>query len=280
MFNRLWRWFVRCFRSILIIGMMAGLYAVMVLYIDQCLWPNLYLNGEPVASALASGVQVRVMERAAFQARCVQTYWKMGFVALVLYIVYVSNGWLTMSHGAHVEFSKKLRKATLIGFFTLQVGACSELFVIPNAGGIWDTVKNTIILVGFVGYIIYFFKMIGAYRRAQATRKILGGLIPLANLVFTLLFAFLLNLYDAFASLISQIPGLFFTQNVGAAAIASGRYGLSIGADYLLPALFILLWVWLAMATKYVSPESANTVSDGLYAQLNNGKARNEEGGA
>ena len=95
MWRRFSSWVVRYSPTIVLILEMALLYWAALSLMFQVVWPNAYLNAEPVQSVLTAAAD-RMAERAAFRANIQSALIWMGVAALILYMIYSANGRLHM----------------------------------------------------------------------------------------------------------------------------------------------------------------------------------------
>ena len=269
MWKRFSGWLVRYSPSIILILEMALLYWAALSLLFHVMWPNAYLNAEPVQSVLTAAAD-RMAERAAFRANLQNALIWMGIAALILYLIYSANGALHMSHDAHVKFSKRFRGATHSCYFVLMVNVCADYFVLPWANQGWVWLRSGLTVLGILFYLGFLIGMGAGYLKNQSTERYKSAYLPAISLLFSVAFATFMKTFDGIGMALRDIWQYIFLHRASPqVSLPNTYYVLSQPVDYLLPLTLLFLWLLLYLAMKFASPLAANTSEGGrIYSAV------------
>ncbi len=266
------RWVHKYWPTFLYIGSMCAIYILLVLFFMNVLWPWFYQNAEPTTADPQSTTASILSQRVDFKGKVQTMYFGMGALALILYLLYCTNGWLSMTHSAHVKFSKDLRFATVSCFLTFALDECATYFIISAHENWWDLFKLGMIAASVLScamcIMMSFVRSVRKESRTQNKKKFPPGVYSgMAMLLFVIMLY-----YDGIIALIRNGVLWFLRPSVHPILSDSTRFVLQLNVDILLP-LFLVVplgMLWLAM--WYASPSSASTPPGGrIYALVHTG---------
>jgi hypothetical protein len=257
--TRFGQWVDRYRPTFLYIGIMCAIYILMVWVFMNVLWPLAFQNAEPTRATAQSTVKTVISQRAAFKDEVQVMYIRMGALALILYLLYCTNGWLTMVHTAHVRFSKDLRLATISCYLTFALDECAAFFIISVHESWWDSFKLIMIFISILSCVGWILKPLVRSTRKKNRPQNGRKFTPVLYSLMAILLFIVMTFYDGILAMIYNGFKEFLNPSANPILSDSTRYVLQLNVDTLLPLFLIVPLSMLWFAMWYASPVSAST---------------------
>lgn len=257
MSTRFKQWLQKYWPTFVYIISMCVVYIFLVLLFTDWFWPMAYRNGEPIIAGALSTAETRLAEKEAFQASVQFIYFKLGFFALVMYVVYCLNSLLHMEYSAHTRFAKTLRFALLGCYLSVVIKECAGTFVIAAYQNFWDMGKYALFVfsVGPGLLTLIFLLLKSAIRPKKWGAAYTYS--PLIYLIFAVAVFLAFSYFDNLWLLADNLIDFFLNTSISLTVTDATRYVLRTPVDAMLPAMLLIPFFLLRSAMHNASP-SAN----------------------
>lgn len=255
--EKLKRWTRMYYPSVLFVLQMVVLYGIILWLFFAFLWPEMYQNGEPIIASTQSTISARIAERTAFQLQYQQACIRMGLVALSIYLLYSVNGLLRIAHAEHTSLCYELRKAMLSFLGVCIIADWWSFFAFAYISETMISAAYGVLQIA--GCIILIVSLTQALKCTKILNNVKSkGFRTLILLITACLIAWITCYTEGTFNVIKDLVKSAFPSTGQVLTDAGERFLLMTSADYLLPGLLLLPFIFLFFAAKYAAPISAN----------------------